>query len=308
MSKDARGAGRMNVAVRQSLDRESVAQLLDLFNAAAVADGVQPVSDQALLHVKHGAPGTARHLIVPAEGGVAGYAHLDLANPAQGPVAELVVHPWHRRLGLAKTLAACLAELAQDERLRLWAHGNQPAAAAFAAKAGFRSHRTLWQMRRSLMEPLPPYDLHDVVTVTTFRPGVDDEAWIALNAQVFATHPEQGRLQLVDLQQLMTESWFDPSGFFLAWRSDQLVGFHWTKVHPPIHERPAIGEVYVLGVSPDEQGKGLGRALTVIGLEYLRGRGLDIVMLYVDGDNEAAIRTYTALGFTKWKADVLYGR
>jgi mycothiol synthase len=300
---------RTNVAVQHVLDPKTIGQLLDLFNAAAVADGVPPVSDHALLHVKHGAPSTTWHLILSAEqGGIAGYAHLELTNPAQGPVAELVVHPRHRRRGLAKTLATRLVELAQDERLQLWAHGDRPEAAAFAAKVGFRSQRTLWQMRRSLVEALPAWELAPGIRLTTFRPGVDDEPWLALNAKAFATHPEQGQLALADLHQLVAEPWFDPHGFFLAWRGDQLVGFHWTKVHPPLDERPAIGEVYVLGVAPEEQGKGLGRALTVIGLEYLRSRGLDTVMLYVDGDNEAAIRTYTALGFTKWKADVLYGR
>jgi mycothiol synthase len=283
-------------------------RLLDLFDAAVTADGVPPVSDLALLHIKHGAPLTTWHLIAPAEtGDIAGYAHLELANPAQGPVAELVVHPRHRRRGVAKTLATRLAELAQDEGLRLWAHGDRPEAAAFAAKVGFRSQRTLWQMRRSLVEALPAYQLPPGIRITTFRPGVDDEAWISLNAKAFAAHPEQGQLALADLHHLMAEPWFDPHGFFLAWRADQLAGFHWTKVHPALDERPAIGEVYVLGVAPDEQGRGLGRALTIIGLEYLRSRGLDTVMLYVDGDNEAAIRTYSALGFTKLKADVLYG-
>jgi mycothiol synthase len=305
---DVRGDKGDAVTVARVLDRKTIAQIFDLLDAAEAADGVAPVSEHALLQIKHGAPATACHLVLPArEGGVAGYAHLDRTDLAQGPVAELVVHPRHRRRGVAKILAARLGTLAADERLRLWAHGDHPGAAAFAAGVGFRSQRTLWNMRRSLTEPLPTYALTPAITVMTFHPGRDEEPWVALNARAFADHPEQGRLTLDDLHQRMAEPWFDPKGFFLAWRGDELVGFHWTKVHVGL-DRPDVGEVYVLGIAPEEQRKGLGRALTVIGLEHLRDQGLDEVMLYVDGDNEAAIRTYSALGFRKWAADVLYGR
>ena len=297
-----------DVIVGRVLDPQTVAQVLELFDAAADADGVGPVSEHALLQVKHGAPPTACHVILPADGGrIAGYAHLDRTDRAQGPVAELVVHPKHRRRGVAKVLAARLAMLTPDGRLRLWAHGDHPGAAAFAASVVFRTHRTIWKMRRSLGEPLPSYAVPHGVAVTTFRPGRDDEQWVALNARTFADHPEQGRLDLDDLRQRMAEPWFDPKGFFLAWRGAELVGFHWTKVHTAFGE-PPIGEVYVLGIAPEEQRQGLGRALTVIGLEYLRDQGLHEVMLYVDGDNEPAIRTYGALGFRRWTADVLYGR
>ena len=74
------------------------------------------------------------------------------------------------------------------------------------------------------------------------------------------------------------------------------------------HGHEAIGEVYVVGVSPSQQGRSLGRALTVAGLRYLRGRGLDQAMLYVEGDNEAARAVYRGLGFTWWDTDVMFLR
>ena len=165
-------------------------------------------------------------------------------------------------------------------------------------------------MRRPLDAPVPEAKPPAGVRLRAFEPGTDEEAWLAVNAAAFAHHPEQGAWTIEDLLLREREPWFDPAGFFLAVRDTpgsgpggRLVGFHWTKVHGG--PRP-IGEVYVVGVHPAEQGGGLGRTLTLTGLAHLRSRGLGHVMLYVDEDNPAAVRVYTSLGFTRWHVDVMY--
>lgn len=115
-------------------------------------------------------------------------------------------------------------------------------------------------------------------------------------------------MTLADLQARMAESWFDPAGFLLAVdRAGQILGFHWTKVHPGTASQPELGEVYVVGISPSAQGSGLGKALTLAGINYLRQRGLAEIMLYVDADNTAAVALYRKLGFNTWDVDVMYG-
>ncbi len=191
---------------------------------------------------------------------------------------------------------------------RLWAHGELPGAVALAKAAGFTRFRALLQLRMPLSAvPSGAPATPPGVTVRTFRPGADEEAWLAVNRSAFAHHPEQGSWTREDLRLREAEDWFDPAGFFLAERDGELAGFHWTKVHPDGGSGGGpIGEVYVVGVDPARQGGGLGRVLTMTGLAHLRRLGLADVMLYVDDDNTAAVRLYTALGFTLWSADAMY--
>ena len=190
--------------------------------------------------------------------------------------------------------------------VRIWAHGDLPAAAALARAAGFAAMRSLFLMRRSLREPLPEARLPAGITLRAFVPGQDEGEWLALNAAAFAAHPEQGSWTRAELEHREAQPSFDPAGFFLAVRAGHLAGFHWTKIHEPAGGGERTGEVYVVGVHPAEQGTGLGRALTVAGLHYLRGREIPQVVLYVDGENAAAIRLYDSLGFAHIGTDVMY--
>jgi mycothiol synthase len=274
----------------------------DIQASALEADGTEPFGEQVVLSWTPGPTGV-RHLLSRTAAGVpAGYAYLDSTG-----TAEFAVHPAHRRQGHGRALLELLRiEAAEDSgsALRVWSHGDQPAARALAAVTGCRAIRELLQLRRSLDERFPgPEDvkLPSGITLRGFRPGEDDEAWLRLNARAFAHHPEQGRTTLADLRARMAEPWFDPDGFLIAEQDGVMIGFHWTKVHAD-----GPGEVYVLGVDPDRHGGGLGQALTLAGLKYLYQRGLRTVLLYVESDNAPALAVYRRLGFTTWSTDVMY--
>lgn len=286
-------------------------EVLRLVGAATDEDGVSPLSEHVLLHLRYGGDPQARNLLLASDGELAGYAHLDPTDPVEGPSAELVIHPAHRNHGLGLALTRALLAEAGGRPLRLWAHGDLPAAGTLAAIAGFERVRALWIMRRPLQAPLDTPEFPAGITLRTFSIGRDEAAWVALNHKAFASHPEQGAWTRDDLDLREREPWFDPDGFFLAERGAGLAGFHWTKIHggrpgTPAHGHEAIGEVYVVGVDPAERGSGLGRALTLAGLRYLRSRGLPEVMLYVDEANTPAIRLYESLGFTHTDTDVMF--
>ncbi|MGR6322396.1 mycothiol synthase [Micromonospora soli] len=295
------------VARADRLAPVEVAEVLALARTAGDADGADPLDEHVLLRLRD-PEAPAVHLTARAtDNTLTGYAHLDTTDPTGGIGVELVVHPAYRRRGTGRALARGVLAAASGP-LRAWAHGNHPSAAALAVDLGFARARVLWQLRRPLTAAVGEPGLPDGVELRAFRPGEDDEAWLAVNNAAFAEHPEQGRWTLADLRVRLAEPWFDPAGFLLAVESatGRLLGFHWTKVH----ERPGsarIGEVYVLGVAPTAHRGGLGRALTTAGLAYLRDRrGLDRVMLYVDESNTAAVALYERLGFARWSAHVNY--
>ncbi len=176
-----------------------------------------------------------------------------------------------------------------------------------AAGAGFRHQRDLLQQRVPLPlgeEPRWPPG----VEVRPFVPGQDDAAWLTVNNRAFADHPEQGGWVEATLERRIAEPWFDSKGFLLAFDADGLAGYCWTKVHPATDADPELGEIFVIGVDPSRQGSGLGKALVVAGLSHLADRGILTGMLFVDGDNEAALRLYASLGFTTHRMDRAYER
>lgn len=295
------------VEFAEHLTPDEVQQISELIGRATDADEVRPVSEHVWLHIRHGGDVEDRHLLVRDDDRIVGYAHLDETDPVDGPSAELAVDPAYRQQGIGTALVQALIDAVPGGHLRLWSHGELAVSGQLALGMGFTQARVLWQMRRSLFAPLPRVQLPDGVTIRAFRPGIDDDAWLALNAAAFAELPDQGSWTIDDLQRRITEDWFDANGFLIAERDGRIVGFHWTKLHGG-HAHDPIGEVYVLGIDPDQRGTGLGRALTLAGLHHLRSLQLAQVMLYVDATNTAAIRVYEDLGFARWDTDVMYRR
>ncbi len=275
----------------------------DVISAAAAVDGVAPVGDQVLRELAHD---RTKHLLATDGSELLAYLNLAPADDSAPAMAELVVHPQARRRGLgASMIRSALPEGGLGARI--WAHGNLPPARATAAALGLVVVRELLQMRRPLAG-LPQVPASDGVTVTTYSGPADDPGLLRVNNAAFAWHPEQGGWTPADLEERRGEPWFDPEGLFLAYDDDsgELLGFHWTKVHSE-----SLGEVYVVGVDPSAQGRGLGHLLTLTGLHHLAGRlaggGQEpAVMLYVEADNVAAVKTYRRLGFEVANTDVAY--
>ena len=286
-------------------------------------DGLAPFSEQFLRGMEE--PDLNHwHALVRVDGHVRGIAAVD----PSGPAVELAVHPSYRRGGLATALQRAVRAHASSlglggERdihtngigLTWWAHGDLPAARSAAEHIGATADRELLVMElpgstvkdESDNNPVAQAaaTLADDVTVLSWtesarRWGNDavDAAWLAVNNEAFDWHPEQGGWDQARLDQARRASWYDPDGVLLLWGSEgdnadslpPLLGFHWTKLAREGDD--------VIGLARKAQGRGLGRALTAKGIQYLASNDVAYVELYVEADNTPAVHAYEALGFT----------
>ena len=287
-------------------------QVLSLIKAAQEFDNTPAIAEHVLLHLRHGGDKADSHLVLQKDNQVIAYAHLDKTDQVAGPSVELVIHPEHRRSGIGTELLKSAIEIC-GQKMRLWSHGDLPAARELAQSNNFIKVRTVIQMSKDLTEVSP---INTDYQIRSFLPDLDNQAWLTLNNKAFANHPEQGNWSEADLSIRVNEDWFDEKGFFVAQDKENLIGFCWTKIHgghshthqtdSDHHDHDPIGEIYVMAVSKEYEGRSIGKALTITGLNYLKYQGLSSAMLYVDEENKKAVNLYKSLGFVESGKDVLY--
>lgn len=213
---------------------------------------------------------------------------------------QVGVHPGHRREGVGTELLT--EALSSYPDFTAWAFGTLPGADELAARVRMEPVRQLLRMERPLAPAGQAPAEAEGYEIVTYDPA-DREAIVAINAAAFSHHPEQGRLTVAEFEDLTRQDWFDPAGLFVARRDGEVAGFHWTKQHGD-----GLGEVYVIAVAPEHEGRGLGRVLLQRGLDHLAGRGDERVQLYVEADQERVVRMYDRAGFTVGQVDTSYRR
>lgn len=277
---------------------ELAAEIQQLTRTATAADGLPPFNEETLLNLAQRQAVTARD----ASGSLLGAA-LYRTHTDGMLSAELVVHPHARRRRVGTALARELTSLLTThaaQQLQVWAHGSLPGSRELAASLGAIATRELYVLALPLHAPLPQPDLPAGMQIRAFDADRNARAWVALNAKIFAAHPEQGRLQLADLEARMRQPWFNSEDFLVLTADDELAGYCWCKIDGDEYE------IYVVGVAPNLAGQGLGRTLMNAGLNRLLERGAKRAILYVDGSNTPAMSLYRRLGFVTERLDVQY--
>lgn len=146
-------------------------------------------------------------------------------------------------------------------------------------------------MLRDDLKDLPEITLPEGYILTTFRPG-DEERWVALMREVF---PESDWTLEKFQEEFGSKVQFDPEGLFFIVKDGEYVASALGWRDTP--EEKVVGRVHWVGVRSDQRGKGLGKAVVLAVLHYLKRKGFKKAILDTQTYRPIAINLYKSLGF-----------
>ncbi len=264
-----------------SLTPDQRLDVLNLLNRTESQIGREAIDEVHRRAVVHGWP--AEHWLRHRDNNLVGYA---LLSGSEQPTIEMCGGGFDEDL--------LEAVLSSHHRVDWWERDVDHVATAAVI-------RTLQMLRVNL--PVPVFKVPDGAVLRIFEPMHDEDSWLDQNNAAFAHHPEQGAWLREDLAERTNEPWFDPSGFLLLEIDGRLAASCWTKVHELHPDR--FGEIYVVSVHPDFQGRNLGRVMVTQGLASLRKKGVSSAVLFVDQTNAVAKKLYESIGFWVGREDHL---
>ena len=215
-----------------------------------------------------------------------------------------VVHPERRRQGLGRRLIelALAMEGGRDRpELFMGSVPEDPGGAAFLHAAGFTFHSTVWDLELRADHPVPLPVWPRELVARSFDRSRDVETLPPVINTAFADHPTP----IVMEEEILRASLDDPDildedAIVLEDRATgEIVGFCLADVRRQEGAVGEHGEIGMVGVRPDRQGRGYGRQLLRAGSHLLQAAGVRVVGLAVNGRNEGALRLYESEGFVR---------
>ena len=203
----------------------------------------------------------------------------------------------HRRRGIGRRLLRTAAEHAQAlgvDVLHVQAPAESVAPRHMLESDGFKEVKTYWQMRWE-GDSSPSLELPDGFCLRAFKIGQDERTLVELQNAAFGQHWGFRPNTVEDISASVRFKRCDPDGIVFIVDKGKVAGYNWTL--RASNDNSSIGWIAMTGVHPDYRGRGLGRAVVVAGIDYLKSRGVDGVELEVDSENKPATSLYLGLGF-----------
>ncbi len=238
--------------------------------------------------------------IVEADGKIIGYIDVIPELGIGRVVLDCLVHPEHRRKGLATELSHYASRRAKELGARV-AHVNitpdNVAAKSLLAKLGFRCVSRSLELRLHFSKARLP-EVEPTLMCRHLQRGEEDKL-AELQNRSFASSWGFNPNTIDEIVYRTNLSDCSPKDVILASEEDKLTGYCWTTMN--LEENAAIGinkgRIFMLGVDPGYRGRGIGKLVLLAGLSYLKSRGSEVVELTVDSQNKTARALYKSLGF-----------
>ncbi len=240
-------------------------------------------------------------------GKLIGYLECDKDEGSDMAWGELLTHPDYRNQGVGRALYAEFERLVlpkQPTELHFSPKQQATLLLDFLKRRGYEAERYFLRLRLDAATAVPEAELPAGFTIRTFQPG-DEQLLTDIRNGSFADHYGSTPSTIETITYVTHLNDFRPDGLFFAFAGDQPAGFcHAAFSAEEIARRGfEVGWIHMLGVLPPYRRHGIGRALLLTGISWLR-RFVPIVELGVEGKNEPALPLYTSVGFVEDNARI----
>ncbi|MCL0056457.1 GNAT family N-acetyltransferase [Dehalococcoidia bacterium] len=237
-----------------------------------------------------------QHLfVVETAGSIVGYLEVTPELKIGRVILDCLVHPKHRRRGLATTLLARAMHATSESGARV-AHVNilqdNPGAANLLSKLGFTPVRRFLELSLDLSGIDFPDTDHWSSSCCHLKRGEEEKLARIQNLAFTGTWGYNPNTP-DEIAYLITLA--DPEDVILICEDGEPIGYCWTRIE--FAEGEGKGRIYMTGVHPEHRGRGVGKGVLLAGLRYLAGKKLKSVDLTVDSENTVACALYQSLGF-----------
>ena len=224
-------------------------------------------------------------------------------------VVQCLVHPEHRRKGIAEKLVERAIERAIELKAKV-AHANisqdDKAGKRLFSKMGFRFVRRYLELRLDLSKVRLSKIKRNDFPCRSMIPGEEEKLTRLQNRSFIDTwgfNPNT-KEDIIYRIHLPAASFKDVT---LCLDGVEPIGYCWSKIYDEKDKGldGTRGRINMLGVDPDYRGKGVGKKVLLNGLVQLKSRGVRIVVLTVDNENKVARALYQSVGF-KFRASSLW--
>ena len=239
--------------------------------------------------------------VVEAAGKVVGYIDVRSELGIGRAVLDCLVHPEHRRKGLATELFHHAGRRAREVGARV-VHvpvlEENAAGKGLLAKLGFGFVRRFLELSRELSELHLADGEQGALLSRHLQPGEEDKL-AQIQNRSFAGTWGYNPTGVEDIVYRLNMTGCSPEDVILIFAADRPVGYCWTLVNPEASAAvgTSVGRIYMLGVEPDYRSSGIGKRALLAGLAHLRSKGIEVAELTVDSQNPAACALYESGGF-----------
>lgn len=238
-----------------------------------------------------------------------GYLSVTLEPGIQRALLESMVHPRHRRKGIAIGLFSSGMQRVKTSGVKaaqISVLENNSAAKNLLTKLEFQFIRNFFEMKLDIHNTRLSAANQDAISSRRLKQG-EENLLTKIQNRCFADSWGFNPNTIEEITYRLNMHGRSPDDVILTFLEDTLVGYCWTLINSEKNAKrvKSKGLIHMLGVDPDYRNQEIGKAILLNGLEDLKGKGVDIAELTVDSENPAACSLYESVGFkvyakTEW--------